>query len=140
MEHKSSEPRRAYKGRFGEGSVSAHGRPTGSFRTQPSGTYKSRPEYVRTRGNSEYVPARGYTPPKRGRAAEEPKQLKIPEAAAPKRNTRKRRVPTGIIIAIAVAIVLAAVLILTLSGRAPTHMLPTVTPPETADAATGAEA
>ena len=45
----------------------------------------------------------------------------------------------GIIIAIAVLIVLALVLILTLGQRAPTHMLPKVTPPETAaDVSTGA--
>ena len=110
MKHKSSAPRGAHsKGRTGEGSASAS--------------------------------ARGYTPSgsRRDRASEEPKQPNKPEKKPSRRGAKKRGMLMGIIIAIAVLIVLALVLILTLGQRAPTHMLPKVTPPETAaDVSTGA--
>ncbi len=110
MEHKSSAPHGTYsKGRAGRGSASAS--------------------------------ARGYTPSgsRRDRASEEPKQPNKPEKKPSRRGAKKRGMLMGIIIAIAVLIVLALVLILTLGQRAPTHMLPKVTPPETAaDVSTGA--
>ncbi len=83
--------------------------------------------------------ARGYTPSgsRRDRASEEPKQPNKPS----RRGVKKRGMLMGIIIAVAVLIVLALVLILTLGQRAPAHMLPKVTPPETAaDVSTGADA
>ena len=81
--------------------------------------------------------ARGYTPSgsRRDRVSEEPKQPNRPS----RRGVKKRGMLMGIIIAVAVLIVLALVLILTLGQRAPAHMLPKVTPPETAaDISTGA--
>lgn len=112
MEHKSSAPRGAYsKGRTDGGSADAS--------------------------------ARGYTPSgsRRDRASREPKRPSRPEKKPSRRGAKKRGMLMGIIIAVAVLIVLALVLILTLGQRAPAHMLPKVTPPETAaDVSTGADA
>lgn len=136
MEHKSSETRTADQGRFGKGSASTHGRPTGSFRTQPSGAHKSRSEYARTRGNSEYMPARGYTPPRHDRATEDAPQN--PEVAPAKHKPKKRGLLIGLLIAIAIIIALTIALVISIAQRPPMHMLPTVTPPETAaDISTG---
>lgn len=96
----------------------------------PRGAYSK----GRTDGGSADASARGYTPSgsRHDRASEEPKQPNKPS---------RRGVLMGIIIAVAVLIVLALVLILTLGQRAPAHMLPKVTPPETAaDVSTGADA
>ena len=93
----------------------------------------------RTDGGSADASARGYTPSgsRRDRASEVPKQPNWPS----RRGAKKRGMLMGIIIAVAVLIVLALVLILTLGQRAPAHMLPKVTPPETAaDVSTGADA
>ncbi len=129
MDKRSSEPKESYRGRFGEGSVNSHARPTGSFRTQPSGTYK----YTRT--GSEYVPARGYIPPKADAAPEKKDRAKAQDAgnAPTKRGARRKRGRTGIIIGIIAAIIVIAVaLILILGDRAPVRMMPVITPPETA--------
>ena len=100
----------------------------------PHGTYSK----GRAGRGSASASARGYTPSgsRRDRASEEPKQPNRPS----RRGAKQRGMPMGIIIAVAIIAVLALILILTLGQRAPTHMLPKVTPPETADAATGAEA
>ena len=91
----------------------------------------------RTGEGSASASARGYTPSgsRRDRASEEPKQPNRPS----RRGAKQRGMPMGIIIAVAIIAVLALILILTLGQRAPTHMLPKVTPPETAaDVSTGA--
>lgn len=101
----------------------------------PRGAYSK----GQTGGGSTDASARGYTPSgsRRDRASEEPKQPNKPS----RRGVKKRGMLMGIIIAVAVLIVLALVLILTLGQRAPAHMLPKVTPPETAaDVSTGAGA
>ena len=101
----------------------------------PRGAYSK----GRTDGGSTDASARGYTPSgsRRDRVSEEPKQPNRPS----RRGVKKRGMLMGIIIAVAVLIVLALVLILTLGQRAPAHMLPKVTPPETAaDVSTGADA
>lgn len=101
----------------------------------PRGAYSK----GRTDGGSADASARGYTPSgsRRDRASEEPKQPNKPS----RRGVKKRGMLMGIIIAIAVLAILALILILTLGQRAPTHMLPKVTPPETAaDVSTGAGA
>lgn len=92
----------------------------------------------RTGEGSASASARGYTPSgsRRDRASEAPKQPIRPS----RRGAKKRGMLMGIIIAVAIIAVLALILILTLGQRAPTHMLPKVTPPETADAAAGADA
>ena len=91
----------------------------------------------RTGEGSASASARGYTPSgsRRDRASEAPKQPIRPS----RRGAKKRGMLMGIIIAVAIIAVLALILILTLGQRAPTHMLPKVTPPETAaDVSTGA--
>ena len=101
----------------------------------PRGAYSK----GRTDGGSADASARGYTPSgsRRDRASEEPKQPNRPS----RRGAKKRGMLMGIIIAIAVLAILALILILTLGQRAPAHMLPKVTPPETAaDISTGAGA
>ena len=101
----------------------------------PRGAYSK----GRTDGGSADASARGYTPSgsRRDRASEEPKQPNWPS----RRGAKKRGMLMGIIIAIAVLAILALILILTLGQRAPAHMLPKVTPPETAaDISTGAGA
>ena len=101
----------------------------------PRGAYSK----GQTGGGSTGASARGYTPSgsRRDRASEKPKQPNRPS----RRGVKKRGMLMGIIIAVAVLIVLALVLILTLGQRAPAHMLPKVTPPETAaDISTGAGA
>ena len=101
----------------------------------PRGAYSK----GRTDGGSADASARGYTPSgsRRDRASEEPKQPNRPS----RRGVKKRGMLMGIIIAVAVLAILALILILTLGQRAPAHMLPKVTPPETAaDISTGAGA
>ena len=101
----------------------------------PRGAYSK----GQTGGGSTGASARGYTPSgsRHDRASREPKQPNRPS----RRGVKKRGMLMGIIIAIAVLAILALILILTLGQRAPTHMLPKVTPPETAaDVSTGAGA
>lgn len=101
----------------------------------PRGAYSK----GRTDGGSADASARGYTPSgsRRDRASEVPKQPNWPS----RRGAKKRGMLMGIIIAIAVLAILALILILTLGQRTPAHMLPKVTPPETAaDVSTGADA
>lgn len=131
MDRKTSEQQSAYKGRFGEGSVNAHSRPTGTFRTQPSGTYK----YTRSRTESEYVPARDYIPIREADASEKKYRAQPKDAgnAPAKRSARKKRGKNVWIIAAAATVVAIVVALILLTGnRAPARMLPTVTPPETA--------
>ena len=136
MEHKSSESRTVYKGRSGEGRASAPGRPTGAFRTQPSGVCKARSEYARTRGDSEYMPARGSTSPRNDHTAGDAPQNS--EAVPAKRRPKKRGLRIGLIIAI-IAAALAIALIFMFTRRAPLRMLPTVTPPEAAQGTSAGE-
>lgn len=101
----------------------------------PRGTYSK----GQTGGGSTGASARGYTPSgsRHDRASEKPKQPNMPS----RRGAKKRGMLMGIIIAIAVLAILALILILTLGQRTPAHMLPKVTPPETAaDVSTGADA
>lgn len=101
----------------------------------PRGAYSK----GQTGGGSTGASARGYTPSgsRHDRASEEPKHPNRPS----RRGAKKRGMLMGIIIAIAVLAILALILILTLGQRTPAHMLPKVTPPETAaDISTGAGA
>lgn len=101
----------------------------------PRGAYSK----GQTGGGSTGASARGYTPSgsRHDRASEVPKQPNWPS----RRGAKKRGMLMGIIIAIAVLAILALILILTLGQRTPAHMLPKVTPPETAaDVSTGADA
>lgn len=112
--------RSAYEGRFGRSQDVAGSRPTGSYRSQPAGSYRSRVGYEEKKRPSMRDGGDSYT---RRPAPDAARQTKSRRAA------RKRRGWKAAAAVAALAVGLAVILILILSGRNDVvHQLPIIEP------------
>lgn len=143
MDKQNPTGRSDYHGRFGDGTHSS--RPTGSFRTPPSGTYRSREDYHARHSEPGKIdrPFTWRIEQEARLAAEQP----APEEKKkkPKREKKKRmrdpekRIITRkrVFIGIAAILALAIAAILIFGEHGTHHDMPVITPPEDAEESIG---
>lgn len=112
-----------YAGRFGSSADVAGRRPTGSYRSQPVGSYRSRMDYDATRRSSAARTGGDSYTRRPEKAAEPAKPAASKERAKAERP--KRRLGR-VLLAAALLLALAAFLIMLFGNHGTVHQLPTV--------------
>lgn len=124
----------SYAGRFGSSAEAGSRRPTGSYRSQPAGSYRSRMDYESgRRASSAHTGGDSYTrrPEKKAdKAAQAAPAASAKPTKSTKRNQHRRRQPghalSRVILALAIVLVVVVLLLVLCGDTRPVHQLPTV--------------